>query len=67
VVVASFLELVAAAEWFELLKNEERTTTKVAMLTVLVGIATLGLELLGSPSVEAAKNSDEVGLALWRR
>jgi hypothetical protein len=62
-----FLGLVVATEWFELLEIEERIVVKVAMLTVLARTAELGLELLGDPLAEAAKNSDEIGLVLWRR
>jgi hypothetical protein len=65
-VVATFLESVAFAEWFELLETERRTVVKVAMMIVPSRIVELGLGLVGDPSVVFARNFDRTGLALWR-
>jgi hypothetical protein len=67
VVVATFLELVAAVEWFGLPETEERTIAKAAMTTVPTEIAELGLGLAEDPSAVVARNSDGTGLALWRQ
>jgi hypothetical protein len=67
VVVATFPELVTAAELFGLPGTEERTVAKAAMTTVPVGVAKLGSSLAKDPSATAARSSDETGLALWRQ
>jgi hypothetical protein len=48
--VAAFLELVVAAEWFELRETEGKTVARVAILTVPVRIVELRLELLEDPA-----------------
>jgi hypothetical protein len=67
VVVATFLELVAAVEWFGLSETKERIVAKAAMTTVPAEIAELGLGLVEDPSAVVARNSDGSGLALWRQ
>jgi hypothetical protein len=49
VVAATFLELVAATEWFESPEIEGKTVAKVAMTTVPVEIAESGLGLAVDP------------------
>jgi hypothetical protein len=49
VVAVAFHELVVVARWFVLPETEEKNVVKVAMMTVPVEIAELGLGLVEDP------------------
>jgi hypothetical protein len=63
-VVARFPESVVVAGLTGLPVLGKKTATMVATMTVVVRIAELGLTLIESSLIAAARNSGEIGLAL---
>jgi Flp pilus assembly protein CpaB len=63
-VVARFPESVVVAGLTGLPVTGEKTVAMVAMMTVVVRTAELGLNLIESSRIVAARNSGEIGLAL---
>jgi xanthine dehydrogenase iron-sulfur cluster and FAD-binding subunit A len=66
-VVARFPESVVVAGSIGLLVTGEKTTAMVATMTVVVRIAELGLNLIESSRIVAARNSGEIDSALKMR
>jgi hypothetical protein len=66
-VVARFPESVVVAGLIGLLVTGEKTTAMVATITVVVRTTELGLNLIESSRVAAARNSVEIDLALKMR